>query len=89
LIVTTSRYAGQAIRIAAGKFAKAKKSKYVARGKRTIRELAEFAWRKGHSKIVIIGREKPRSASAAGKIIASEINIDEWGKWKWGSSYEI
>lgn len=82
MIVTTSRYASRAVRAIAADFAKSRKSVYVARGKRTIRQLAEYAWRKGHDKIALV-RE------GAGRVAVDEVEIDHWGKWRWGGSYEI
>ena len=83
MIVTTSRYASKKTRSAAIEFAKKQKSFYVARGKKTIAQLVEFAWRKGEEKIAIVRERKGTSA------VVDEIEIDQWGKWKWGKSYEI
>lgn len=82
MIVTTSRYVRKAVRAVAAEFAKSRKSVYIARGKRTIRRLVESAWRNGHDKIALVREGK-------GSITVDEIEIDCWGKWRWGSSYEI
>lgn len=87
MIVTTSRYASRAARAAAAGFAGSRRAVYVARGKKTIRQLVEFAWRKGYGKILIV--RELRGRKAAGALAAEEIEIDQWGRWKWGGSHEI
>lgn len=77
MIVTTSRYASLAVREAAAELARQNKAIYVARGKRTIRELVDFAWKRGHFSVLIV-REKKSKVAAVG-----EIAIDHWGNWSW------
>ncbi|MEM3422391.1 MAG: hypothetical protein QXF35_03650 [Candidatus Bilamarchaeaceae archaeon] len=77
MIVTTSRYASSRVRKEAIEFANNKKALYIARGKRTINSIVDLAWRKGHH-LIIIFREKN------GKVAGfDEIEIDQWGDWKW------
>lgn len=77
MIVTTSRYVSRQVRDEAIKIAKEKKAVYTARGKKTIEQLVHFAWKNGHSSILLV-RERD------GKVFAiDEIAIDHWGKWKW------
>ena len=83
MIVTTSRYASKAARDLAKKIAEDKGSEYTARGKKTVNELVESAWKKGHDRILVVEEEdeSPR--------FISEVLIDHWGKWKWGKKREV
>lgn len=71
---TTSRYAPVKTREVAKKLAKDNNELYIARGKKTIEQLVEFARKKGEEKInVVEGNE------------TATIEIDELGRWKWVS----
>ncbi len=79
MIVTTSRYASRVTR----DFAKKLKGEYLARGKRTVHQLVDTAWKKGHNRILVVEeqRKKPR--------FVIEVLINHWGKWKWGKKSEV
>ena len=82
-VVTTSRYASLATRKSARELANAVKADYVARGKKTIQQLVEYAWKKGNDKLLVIEEKKDKAA------IASAIAIDHWGKWCWAERTDI
>jgi rRNA maturation protein Rpf1 len=74
---TTSRYCSSVTRSLCMKLARSCGSSYVARGKKTIVQLADLARRKGDSKINIL-EEK------AGKpITIATIEVLETGQWHW------
>lgn len=83
MIVTTSRYASKATRDLAKKITAEKSAEYLARGKKTVHQLAESAWKKGHDRILVIEEEDKNP-----KFI-SEVLIDHWGNWKWGKKSEV
>ncbi|MFH0736979.1 MAG: hypothetical protein V1827_00285 [Candidatus Micrarchaeota archaeon] len=75
---TTSRYASRSTRSLARSMAEANGEKYIARGKKTIDDLASYARRMGEDRMTII-EEK---GGVASRIVV--IDIDPGGKWSWG-----
>ncbi|MFN7991153.1 MAG: hypothetical protein U0R44_03260 [Candidatus Micrarchaeia archaeon] len=75
---TTSRYASQETRKLAMEMAKGCSERYIARGKKTVEDLAGFARRNGESAINIIEEKQGKPASIA------VISVDELGRWRWG-----
>ena len=73
---TTSRYASMKTRELAKKLAEENKEIYMARGKKTIDQLAQFARKKGEHKITILEDQETKPKIAT-------ITIDELGQWKW------
>ena len=80
---TTSRYCSIGTRALCRKLARSSGSSYVARGKKTIAQLAELARRNGDSRINIL-EEK------AGKpVTIAAIEILETGQWHWSGKTDI
>ena len=79
MIVTTSRYASDFTR----DYAKKIEGRYTARGKKTVDELVETAWKQGHEKILIVEEKESKPG------FLSEVLIDHWGNWKWGEKSAI
>ena len=74
---TTSRYSSVKTRELAKALAKENNEIYVARGKKTIEQLVEFARKKGEERIIVVDdNEKPAT-----------IEVDELGRWKWNSNW--
>lgn len=76
-MITTSRYASVNTRKLARSMAMKKHTIYVARGKKTIDQLAEQARRKGESEVAIIEEKKGAADSV------SLIEVRETGEWRW------
>lgn len=74
---TTSRYAGPETRRRAQALAEEAGEPFVARGKRTIAQLAALARKMGEERISVVEeRGKKPGAIAA-------IGVSETGKWEW------
>ncbi len=71
-MITTSRYASVQVRKCAKSLADIMDSTYVARTKKTVYDIASYARRKGHERIIII--------SDSGK--AEFLSVDELGAWE-------
>ena len=80
---TTSRYASADTRGFARRLATRNREPYVARGKKTVQQLVDYAWKKGNNKLLVIEEKKDEAA------IASAIAIDQWGKWCWAEQTDI
>ena len=76
-MMTTSRYSSEATRRFAKDLAKENGERYIARGKKTIDELAVLARKSGEETITIIEERGKKPA------LASRIRIDEQGCWRW------
>jgi rRNA maturation protein Rpf1 len=76
-MLTTSRYASQETRKAAREMAGECGERYIARGKKTVEELARLARRAGEERITIIEEREGKPAKAATMI------VDELGRWRW------
>lgn len=76
-IYTTSRYASALTRRFASELAESESSAYLARGKKTIREIAESARRRGEETVFIVEEREGRPEKVA------EIRVLETGLWKW------
>ncbi|HSB47508.1 MAG TPA: hypothetical protein VLD37_05825 [Candidatus Bilamarchaeum sp.] len=77
-MITTSRYSSKKTRDFAKRLAEEGSEAYVARGKKTIDELAAIARKSGDERISVV-EEKD---DAPAKII--EIRVFETGRWAWG-----
>lgn len=80
---TTSRYASGQARTLAKRMAGEHGEKYVARGKKTVRELAESARRRGDGCVCIVS---DGGRGAAG-LSCMEVLCD--GGWKWKERKEL
>lgn len=76
-IFTTSRYASKETRALARKLAAGCGERYVARGKKTVAELAEAARRLGEMCVSVVEELKKRPARIA------VMKVDELGRWSW------
>jgi len=79
-MITTSRYAPEEIRLEAKLQAGRSGEKYVARGKKTIEQIAQFARKNGDGHVFIICERR------GGGSVTEKINIDPRGRWKWDES---
>jgi hypothetical protein len=76
-LITTSRYASRQTRSLARSMAADSGERYVARGKKTISQLALLAHRIGDERIAVI-EERGGLAS-----VEAVIAVDELGRWEW------
>jgi rRNA maturation protein Rpf1 len=76
-MLTTSRYCSRETRDFAKKLAAEESAPYVARGKKTIEDLASLARKAGEDKILIIEEREDRPHNIA------EIRVHETGGWVW------
>jgi rRNA maturation protein Rpf1 len=76
-MITTSRYASPATRQFAKSMAREAGERYVARGKKTIAQLADEARRSGDDSISVL---EERGGKAA---LIALITVDEKGRWAW------
>ncbi|MEW6036511.1 MAG: hypothetical protein AB1529_07910 [Candidatus Micrarchaeota archaeon] len=76
-MITTSRYASPATRLLARTMARKAGERYVARGKKTIAQLADEARRAGDDSISVV---EERGGKAA---VLARITVDERGRWAW------
>jgi rRNA maturation protein Rpf1 len=74
---TTSRYAGRETRRGAQKMAAEAGEPYVARGKRTIADIAALARKTGESRVSVVEERGGKPGSVA------VIIVSETGKWSW------
>jgi len=74
---TTSRYASRETREFASSLAKKESSIYLARGKKTISQIAEYARKKGEEQIFVIEEKNDRPLRMA------LIRVLETGAWEW------
>lgn len=77
---TTSRYADRETRREAQRMAAEAGERYVARGKKTIAQLAALARRAGEERISVLEERGGR----AGRVAV--ILVSETGKWSWAQS---
>lgn len=82
MIFTTSRYASQVARDSARSMAQKAKGRYVARGKKTINALIEYARRLGESEIIFIGFPKTGNKKVKTEKLAM-VRIDSTRSWHW------
>lgn len=78
-LLTTSRYASEETRRAARKLAASPGSRFVARGKKTVAELAALARKEGFERVDIMEERRGKPASV------SSMEILPSGKWRWVS----
>ena len=76
-LITTSRYPSGETRKKARELATENTERYLARGKKTIRQLAEWARRNGEEIITILEERN----NMPDKIV--KIKVSEMGKWAW------
>ncbi len=76
-MITTSRYASVETRNNARKLATQNREQYIARGKKTVLALVEWARKNGEESITIL-EEKDKKPAQINKIL-----VDEKGDWKW------
>ncbi len=76
-MITTSRYASESTRRLARMMAASRNDAYIARGKKTVDELAALARKRGDSRISVIEEEGGRPERIA------KIAVDELGQWRW------
>jgi rRNA maturation protein Rpf1 len=76
-MITTSRYSSRKTREFAKKLAAEGAESYVARGKKTIDQIAAFARKKGEESIRVIEEKE----DLPHKIVL--ISVSETGLWKW------
>jgi len=74
---TTSRYASGETRGFARRLATRNRETYVARGKKTIAELAAMARECGQESVIVVEERGGKPT------ILSKISVDELGRWKW------
>ncbi len=77
LMFTTSRYASVETRRAAKALAESAGEPFVARGKKTIDQLAGLARRMGQSGISVVEERGGKPA------VIATIRVDERGRWAW------
>jgi len=82
-VYTTSRYASGDTRTFARRLAEKKGEPYVARGKRTMAELAAFARRTGEETITVV-EEK-----AGGPAVLCTAKVDALGRWSWAGERKV
>jgi rRNA maturation protein Rpf1 len=80
---TTSRYASVETKTLARKLAKENEELFLARGKRTIEQLVDFARKKGEENISIVEEEGGKPAKVC------RIKVSETGKWNWSGEEKI
>jgi rRNA maturation protein Rpf1 len=74
---TTSRYAGPETRQRARKLAEEAGEPFVARGKRTVAQLAALARKMGQARVSILEERGKKPGGVAA------IRVSETGKWEW------
>lgn len=77
-MITTSRYASAQTRAFARGMARECGEAYVARGKKTIAQLATSARKAGEGQVGIIEEKDGRAA------LIAFLRVDELGRWAWG-----
>ncbi len=82
-LLTTSRYASDETRRAARALAASSGSRFVARGKKTIAELAEFARRNGDATIGVLEERGGKPA------FISSMEVLGRGGWRWAGRKEV
>jgi len=80
---TTSRYASGETRKFARRLATRNREAYVARGKKTIAELAALARKTGEGSVVVVEERGGKPA------VLSTIRVDELGGWKWAGESAV
>ena len=80
---TTSRYASADTRGFARRLATRNREPYVARGKKTIAQLAAMARKIGEECVIVVEERGGKPA------ILSAIKVDELGKWKWAGESAV
>ena len=84
MLITTSRYCPKETRELSKAFAIVFSGAYVARGKKTIDELVEFARKKGHSRICVLMSGNFGVIPNKSETISMEfISVNELGRWSW------
>lgn len=76
-MITTSRYASPETRDFARSMAREAGERFVARGKKTIEQLAALARRDGDGRVSIV---EERGGKAA---LVASLRVDELGGWAW------
>jgi rRNA maturation protein Rpf1 len=74
---TTSRYAGPGTRRMARKLAEEAGEPFVARGKRTVAQLAALARKMGEGRVSILEERGKKPGKTA------VVRVSETGKWEW------
>ncbi len=80
-LLTTSRYASEETRKAARSLAASSGARFVARGKKTIAALAEFARRAGDASVGIVEERGGKPA------FISSVEVLERGGWRWAPGF--
>jgi rRNA maturation protein Rpf1 len=80
---TTSRYASVETRKLARKLAGEKEEIFLARGKKTVEELVDFARKKGEAVISIVEENGGKPAKVC------RIIVSETGRWAWSAEERL